>query len=308
MSASYAPGDPRAALAKGTLAALPPRRVLRGCGYGAFTEIPPQMVEPDGARTWLIRGAHTIVAISEVHQGTVLSRANNADEYIVLLDVDGLATFSAGNVDTVEAGPGSVTIVPPGQSSIICHRVGYVVRCFTTRAEDILSLALNNENYQDFVPECQPLVNWPDPPGGFRLRNYDILNMERVTFGHIIRSTNLMVSLPERGAKRRDPHKLSPHHHDDFEQVSVGLSGTWLHHLRVPWTPDMTTWRDDEHVTFASPSALVIPAGLIHTSQDVGQENGWIIDVFSPPRADFSRQAGWVLNEADYPVAPDRSA
>jgi len=125
----------------------------------------------------------------------------------------------------------------------------------------------------------------------------------RLTFAHIIRSTNLMVSMPERGAKRRDPHKLSPHHHDDFEQVSVSLSGTWVHHLRVPWTPDMTTWRDDEHVTLASPSALVIPAGLIHTSQDVGDDNGWIIDVFSSPRADLSLQPGWVLNGDDYPAA-----
>ena len=67
----------------------------------------------------------------------------------------------------------------------------------------------------------------------------------------------------------------------------------------------MSTWRDDEHVTFASPSALMIPAGLIHTSQDISEADGWIIDVFSPPRADFPRQHGWVLNAADYPMAPD---
>jgi mannose-6-phosphate isomerase-like protein (cupin superfamily) len=268
----------------------------------------PQIIEPDGARTWLIRGANTVVAISEVCEGTVLSRANNPDEYITLLDADGAATFSAGNADRVEAGPGSVTIVPPGQSSMLCHRAGHVVRCFTTRAEDLLAVALNNDNYLDSIPECTPLINWSDPPGGFRLRNYDVLNMESVTFSHIIRSTNLMVSMPERGAKRRDPHKLSPHHHDDFEQVSVGLAGTWMHHLRVPWTPDSATWRDDEHLSYASPSALVIPAGMIHTSQDVGAEDGWIIDVFSPPRKDFSGQPGWVLNTDDYPSALDPQA
>ncbi len=305
MPASYAQGDPRASLAKAAKVAPPPRLVLRGCGYGAFSNNPPQIIEPDGARTWLIRGAHTVVAVSEVREGTVLSRANNADEYMAILDGNGSATCSAENADTVEAGPGSVTIIPPGQSQIICHRGGHVVRCFTTRAEDLRALALNNDNYRDSAPECAPLVNWPDPPGGFRLRTYDILNMERGTFSHIIRSTNLMVSIPERGAKRRDPHKLSPHHHDDFEQVSVGLSGTWVHHLRVPWTSDSTTWRDDEHVTFTSPSALVIPAGLIHTSQDIGEEDGWIIDVYSPPRADFSRQPGWVLNADDYPAATD---
>ncbi len=308
MSASYAEGDPRAALARAHQTVPPPRQVLRGCGYGAFSDIAPQIIEPDGAKTWLIRGAHTIVAISEIRAGTVLSRVNNADEYIAVLDVDGSATFSAGNADHVEAGPGSITIVPPGQSAITCHSGGHVIRCFTTRAEDLLERALNNENYPDSAPECAPLINWPDPPGGYRLRSYDVLNMDRVTFAHIIRSTNLTVSVPERGAKRRDPHKLSPHHHVDFEQVSVGLSGTWVHHLRVPWTPDAATWRDDEHVTFASPSALVIPAGLIHTSQDVGAENGWIIDVFSPPRMDFSLQPGWVLNAADYPMPPETQA
>ncbi len=305
MSENYAPGDPRAALMKASQAAPPARLVSRRCGYGNFSDSAPQHIEPDGARTWLIRGAHTVVAISEVREGTVLSRANNADEYIAMLDAGVSATCSAGDADTIAAGPGSVTILPPGESQIMCHGAGHVVRCFTTRAEDLRALALNNENYLDSAPECAPLVNWPDPPGGFRLRNYDVLAMERKTFSHIIRSTNLMVSLPERGAKRRDAHRLSPHHHDDFEQVSVGLSGTWVHHLRAPWTSDSTTWRADEHVTFASPSALVIPAGMIHTSQDIGEEDGWIIDVYAPPRADFSRQPGWVLNSDDYPAAPD---
>jgi mannose-6-phosphate isomerase-like protein (cupin superfamily) len=281
---------------------------LRGCGYGAFNEVPPQVIERDGTRTWLIRGAHTVVAISEVHQGTLLSRIDNPDEYMAILDEDGSATCSAGSGETVTAGPGSVTIVPPGPSSMTVHSGRYVVRCFTTRAEDLRLLALNNENYGDAAPECAPLIYWPEPVGGYRLRTYDILKMECVTFSRIIRSTNLMVSTPPRSARRRDPRKLSPHHHDDFEQVSVGLSGTWVHHLRVPWTPDSTTWRDDEHVTFTSPSALVIPAGLVHTSQDIGEEESCIIDVFSPPRADFSRRPGWVLNAADYPAPPDACA
>lgn len=307
-SASYATGDVVAASASGNQGAPLPRRVWRGCGYGAFNDIPPQIIEQDGARTWLIRGAHTIVAISEVRRGTVLSRIENADEYIAVLDDDGSATCAAGNGETVTAGPGSVTIIPPGRSSITVHSGGHVVRCFTTRAADLRLRALNNDNYCDSAPECAPLNYWPDPPGGYRLRNYDILKMECRTFSRIIRSTNLMVSTPPRSAQRRDPRKLSPHHHDDFEQVSVGLSGTWVHHLRVPWTADSTTWRDDEHVTFTSPSALVIPAGVIHTSQDIGQEDSCIIDVFSPPRADFSRQPGWVLNAADYPVPVDTSA
>ena len=105
---------------------------------------------------------------------------------------------------------------------------------------------------------------------------------------------NLMINVFDRQTLRRDPSKMSPHSHDDFEQASLTLQGQFTHHLRVPWTPNMAIWRDDEHVTFDSPSVLVIPAGLIHTTQDIGQGTTWLIDVFAPPRHDFSNMPGVV--------------
>jgi hypothetical protein len=39
-----------------------------------------------------------------------------------------------------------------------------------------------------------------------------------------------------------------------------------------------------------------------HTTQDVGEGTTWLIDVFGPPRVDFSSKPGFVLNAADYPV------
>jgi len=301
MSTDYGTDDPRSALkpkSSPKAASFP----IRGCGYGRFFDQPAQVVEPDGARTWIIRGATAVVAITEVREGTVLARQDNPDEYMLLLDYDGAATCSAGPEDSIAAGPTSVTIVPPGPSSITFHKPGYAVRCFTSRAEDLAALAQNASAYGDGAPECAPLVDWPAPPGGFRLRSYDLLAYERVTFAHIIRSTNLMLSTPLRSSARRSPQAVSPHHHDDFEQVSIALEGSWVHHLRTPWTSNMTAWRADEHTVFASPSALIIPAGMIHTSQDVGPEDCWLIDLFSPPREDFSRQPGWVLNAADYPA------
>jgi hypothetical protein len=84
--------------------------------------------------------------------------------------------------------------------------------------------------------------------------------------------------------------------------MSLGLKGSFVHHLRYPWTPDKTRWRDDEHEHYDSPSILVIPARVIHTTQDVGQGSTWLVDIFAPPRMDFSSKPGFVLNAAEYPL------
>ena len=119
----------------------------------------------------------------------------------------------------------------------------------------------------------------------------------------VFRSTNLMINIFEPWSKRRDESKLSPHSHDDFEQISLGLKGGFAHHLRYPWTSDKGSWRPDEHEVYAaSPSVLVIPARVIHTSHDIGEGMTWLIDIFGPPRADFSSKPGFVLNEKDYPM------
>ena len=123
--------------------------------------------------------------------------------------------------------------------------------------------------------------------------------------GRIFRCSTVMVNVLPEDDRPRDPTKLSPHHHDDFEQVSLQIDGDYVHHMRVPWTPDSSTWRDDEHRRCAAPAVVVIPPPLIHTSQSVGEMRHWLIDVFAPPRLDFSRAAGLGAQRRRVPDASD---
>ena len=106
-------------------------------------------------------------------------------------------------------------------------------------------------------------------------------------FGRIFRTTNVMVNFLAEEPAPRDRHKLSPHHHDDFEQISLAVKGDFVHHIRYPWGPDSAAWRTDEHRQIATPSICVIPPPTVHTTQGVGPHQQ-LIDIFSPPRVDFS--------------------
>ena len=100
----------------------------------------------------------------------------------------------------------------------------------------------------------------------------------------------------------RDRSALSPHSHADFEQGSLAIEGQFVHHLRTPWGSDADRWRDDEHLQAPSPSLVVVPPHVIHTSEGTGPGRHLLIDVFSPPRRDFIA-SNWVFNAADYRAA-----
>jgi mannose-6-phosphate isomerase-like protein (cupin superfamily) len=275
---------------------------IRPATYGRHYESAPQAVDSAGARTWITRGANFVVAVTAVESRAEFAREDSADEHMLLLTPGIAAVVEAGG-KRIEASEDSLTIIPPGASAIRANGRGYVTRVFSRRAADVAALAGNATLYADGAPEVAPLVNWPDPPDGFRLRHYPLKNyVEPKNFGRLFRCTNLMINVFEPMTAPRDPTKLTPHAHADFEQCSLVLQGTYIHHLRVPWTPDMRAWREDDHAEFKSPSVLIIPANVIHTTQYVGRGIGWFVDIFAPPRMDFSLKPGWVRNAHEYPM------
>ena len=272
----------------------------RPASHASHYDSPPQLEEGRDARTWLTRGANFVIAVSRVSAGASLRRTDNPDESAVLLPEIGAAIEAAG--ERVEAGPETLTIVPPGASTVTARGDGLLGRVFSARAADLAARAANASAYAAGAPDVAPLVPWPDPPGGFRLRHYKLADYAKADSNmRIFRCTNLMINVLAKRATARDVTKLSPHSHADFEQGSLAVQGTYVHHLRYPWTPDMTAWRADEHLEIGSPSVTVIPPNVVHTSRNIGGA-GWLIDVFAPPRVDFSTKPGLVCNADEYPM------
>jgi hypothetical protein len=299
----YDENDPRARLGADSAARStgPGDGGFAAASYVKFYESPPQLRDAGGS-TWIGRGQHFVLAYSELAPGASLERSNQSDEYFVLLPDETKAEVGTDEGAVLVDGR-SVLIVPPGPSQVTLPEGGRAVRLFTSEALDLLALAANAGAYATPAPKLAPLVAWPEPVDGYRLRRYP-LDIEQTgsRFGRIWRSRSLMVNYSYPRPGPRDVTKMSPHAHDDFEQGSLVLDGSFVHHIRWPWTTDMRTWRHDEHEICAGPSLAVIPAQSIHTSQQVGREINQLVDVFAPPRSDFSQMDGWVLNADEYPT------
>ena len=254
-----------------------------------------------GADTWITRGANFVSVVSQASGGTILARSDNSDEYMVVTYKVG-ATIIAGH-ETVQVEPESLTIVPPGPSSVTLSGDGLIVRVFPSRAADLAARANNAAEYAEHPADVAPLVPWPDPVGGYRVRTYRLSDHVREgTNMRVFRSTNLMLNVMTPREVPRDTSMLSPHSHDDFEQGSLAIGGAYIHHLRYPWTKNMGEWREDEAIEMESPSTLIIPPRVIHTSRNVGPDAGRLIDIFAPPRIDFSLREGVVANADEYPM------
>lgn len=297
----YDKSDPRASLAPArTGSMLNQTGLVAEPQEARFYDSAPQIDDATG-RTWLHRGHNFLVAYTVAAPGAVLARKGQVDEYCVLFPKAGGTITWDGQATQV---PGfSIAFVPAGDSTVTSAEGGEVVRLFSTRNTDLAAACANARGYdvpRTHIPAFQP---WPAPKGGWKVRHYSLdVAPEQGRFGRIFRCTTLMVNVLEPFEGPRDPSKMSPHHHDDFEQGSLALSGEFTHYLRWTWTSDMADWRDDQACEMGSPSLLVIPPPVIHTTRATGAGSNLLVDIFSPPRTDFSEKPGWVLNADDYPM------
>lgn len=267
-----------------------------------FYDQAPQVLGKN-RRSWYVRGYNFVLEYSEVRPEAVIERRGQSDEYVLYLDDPEHCAVIEWNGTTVKVPGASITFVPPGDSRITFPTGGTPVRLFTAKSEDLVALCSNASAYEKPRSHIPPFEAWPEPTDGWKVRHYPLeVPDEPGRFGRIYRCTTFMVNALPPMMGPRDPAKMSPHHHDDFEQCSLALKGTFTHFLRWTWTTDMGDWRDDMAIEVASPCVLVIPPPVIHTTRATGEGQNDLVDIFCPPRLDFSAKMGWVLNADDYPM------
>jgi hypothetical protein len=297
----YASGDPRLSLKTAAKIEIT-AEAFSAAEYARLYETAPQ-IDDESGKTWLVRGQNFVIAYTVAKPGATFARKDQADEYVAFLyDREGGATID-WNGETTEVPGYSAVVIPGGDSSITLPNGGVMVRMITSRAADLCALCSNQTDYAQPHPNIPPFQEWPTPPGGWKVRHYSLdVASSPDRFGRLFRCTTFMFNFLPNPDGPKDITKLTPHYHNDFEQCSFVLRGEYMHHLRWPWTPNLRIWREDNHEQIGGPSVTIIPPLVTHTSHPIGPGLNVMLDIFCPPRVDFSERPGWVLNADEYPM------
>ena len=300
---TFAASDPRAGLdasGRATRADGP----AADPGFHSFTRSTVTRRSAAGSPSWLVRAQNVVLEYTVLGAGDRLQSQAEPEECVVLTPLDD------ADIEVRRPGQGErlqergLVAVPPGDHEVFATTTTHVVRLFTTTDAERAGRAMNAGDYVRPHPHVALLQAWPEPLGGEALRRYAVGDStpDPSRFGNIYRTRAFMDNWLPLDSGPRDPEQLSPHSHEDFEQLSLTVEGEYVHHIRTPWTPRLSGWKPDVHQRLGAPSVAIIPPPAIHTSQSVADRRNALIDVFAGPRRDFSSRPGWVLNAADYPM------
>ncbi|TDV57939.1 hypothetical protein [Actinophytocola oryzae] len=288
----YEKDDPRSSLATATAPRPDSGDAIAAAQYFDLTETP------------VVRAQNVILVHTHARAGDDLDNGTLSGELAVVVTGESPAFTVLTDDGATRVDEPGLVVVPPGPSRISVHGDGPLVRLVEADEPAWRDRPANASSYTEDHPRVALLTRWPEPVGAGGVRFYPLSGVpdEPGRFGRIFRTRSFMVNfLPDQDGPR-DPHRLSPHTHDDFEQLSLAVRGEYVHHIRTPWLADRATWREDEHVRLGSPSVAIIPPPTVHTSEASDPGVNQLIDIFSPPRVDFSQKPGWVLNADDYPM------
>lgn len=273
---------------------------VRHRSYAAFDTAEAEAL--GGHRRALMRGQNFWCEwIDAVTHGEP-TRIQSDAESLLITDSTPLRVVSCAHGNVVDVPGHAACILPAGGHAITASQPGSFVTIASHRGDLAGRCVINDAAYHEPDPRIRPTGR------PYRrlaaLAGPQVLPIDAVRASaekprlKMLQTETLSVNIVEyEGPRSRNA--LSPHRHSDFEQGSLALAGQFIHHLRVTWSGDADLWRDDEHLSAGSPSLLVVPVEMIHTSEGVGPGRHVLIDVFSPPRHDFIAN-GWVFNAGDY--------
>lgn len=254
-----------------------------------------------GVRRWPARAQNFSVEWVEADEDGAEVRYGSACETMLLVFGQPIQV-TRGDAEPVAAPARSVCIVAPGQSVLRMAAGGICVVLASQRDDLDLGQCINADLFRQPDPRIKTATPAFARVGGDATVQVIAVDAFAAPVDNprlkMLQSSTLSINWVDYDGPR-DRRALSPHSHADLEQGSLAVAGRFVHHLRQRWGKDANAWRDDQHPTVDSPSLMVVPVNLIHTSEGVGDGHHLLIDIFSPPRRDFIAK-GWVYNAADY--------
>ena len=219
-----------------------PREQPAGIPAATYRELgatPPDEQLAQGSSTWWTRSQALLIGYSSACTGDDLTVDDVDGEYAVLV-LDGAEVSIEHATGSASVTEPAVAIVPLGASTVVRATVSArSSACWRRRP------AVAGGTCRTPTTTRRRTATWPaSPPGptrraviAFAVHPLSEHPLESGKLGRIFRCSTVMVNVLPEDDQPRDPTQLSPHHHDDFEQVSLQVHGDYVHHMRVRGHP-----------------------------------------------------------------------